>query len=105
MDDSWKITLESRKFKWINLGLVGITANIILITQGAKNYFFVISLILFSIMCLFEVVGVWVVEKKNVGISKNHWFLELYFYNSTIIDIILVFLSIITLGIGTLYLF
>ena len=87
--DNWKRGLEKRKFNWINLALVGITANIILITQGAKDNFFILSLNLFGFIALFEAIGIWIVETKNVGIVKNHWLLELYFYKTTLIDVVL----------------
>lgn len=105
MDEQWINKLEKRKFNWINLALVGITANIILITQGAKNLYFVYSIFLFSFISLLEAIGLWVIDNKHVGITKGKWYIEMWFYKTTTINVSILFLAVISLIIGTLILY
>ncbi len=91
--------LEARKFRWIDLSLIGMGASIALL-QIQRNALFLIAMILFGGIILFEAVGLRVVEKKFAALGPNPWYIHLWFYNATLIDVILVVLALLCLGLG-----
>ena len=99
-DDFNKI-LESRKFHWINFGLVGMGASIAILTQLKGNFFIFLSMIMFGILVIFEAIGLWIVESNIALLSSNKWYVTLWFHQSTLLDIILLVVAMSFLGLGT----
>ena len=97
---SFNKELEERKFRWINVGLIGIGTSLTLLIQIKKSWAFLIALGIFVILVIFEAIGLYTVEKNIAILGGNPWYVKLWFYNSTLVDIIIFIISIIFLGIG-----
>lgn len=91
--------LEQRKFRWMNFGLIGMGVSIALITQKKDNLI-VLALVLFALLTVFEAIGLLIVEKKIVRLGKNPWYVDLWFYESTAIDVFFLVAALLSLGIG-----
>lgn len=93
---------KDEKFRWIQLSLVGVTAGIILLTQGLKSLYFLSAMFIFIIIALFEAVGIWVLKEDIlIGLDPKSIKSKLFYYKSTLIDIILLFIAFILLAIGS----
>ena len=98
--EEWKKHLESRKFHWMNFGLIGIGASIALLVYIENNLFIFLALVLFALIVIFEAVGLRIIERKNAYLGKNPWYVKLWFFNSTFWDIVLLVIALILLGLG-----
>lgn len=93
--------VNNEKFRWIELSLVGATAGIILITQGVRSYYFLSAMFIFIILCIFNAVGIFIVNEYPLGLEDYSLKTKLFHYNSTLISVFLISIAFILLAIGS----
>lgn len=98
--EEFKTQLETRKFNWMNFGLIGIGSSIALLTLLKNNIFILLAMFTFVILVIFEAIGLRVIEKNYPNLGRNSWYVRLYFYYSTFWDIILLIIALVLLGLG-----
>lgn len=99
--EEWIQGIKNEKFKWIELSLVGVTAGIIILTQGLKSWFVFFAIICFILLAIFEVIGIFVLKSSRIidlGKTKKG---KLFIGHSIIFEVALLSIAFILLAIGS----
>ncbi len=103
--EEWEQGTKNEKFRWIELSLVGVTAGIILLTQGLKSWFIFLALICFILLAIYETIGIFVVKFWSVVDLRNSKKDKIFVEYSILFEVALLSIAFVLLAIGSYLLF